>query len=78
MSTFGKWLEDGDHYVTGFGASWVLGENDWGDLYVPSLRERLRRGEPWWAKSFRPRNPLHWPFALWTLIRRGFAFIESQ
>ena len=65
------------HYVIGWGTSWVLGEDEDGYLRVPAIRDRIRRGQPWWRKTFNPRNPWHWPFWLWTRLRGGPTWIES-
>lgn len=69
-------LERGE-YVEGFGASWVLGQDEDGDLRVPSVVQRLKRGEPWWSKRFNPRNPWHWVFFVWTRAKGGATWIES-
>lgn len=69
-------FQDGEHEASGFGASWVLAEDDWGSLRVPSIRERVKHGEPWWVKHFNPRNPWHLVFYIWTRIKRGVAMVE--
>lgn len=51
----------------------VLGEDDRGELWVPS-----RRRAEWWDRPFRRWKPTHWP-AWWRSIRRGgVAFIELE
>ena len=66
-------LQDGEHYI---GSAWVLAEDDWGDLRVPSIRGRIKHGEPWWAKHYNSRHPLHRLYARWTLHRGGIGMIE--
>lgn len=71
-------LQDGEHYAERFrGSAWLLAEDEWGDLRVPSVRGRIKHGEPWWVKHYNPRNPLHWPYALWTVLNARLAYIEG-
>ena len=49
----------------------ILGEDDSGDLYVPSKsRAEL------WDRRFNPRNPTHWPYYLRSRATRRVAFLE--
>jgi len=77
MSWTERALEEG-RFVTGLGASMCLAQDDWGDLVVPSVRERIRRGEPWWVKPYSPRNPWHLILLVWSRVRGGFAYVEAQ
>lgn len=68
-----NWREQAiDRVVLGQrGNQWLLGEDERGDLWAPSLRRR-----DWWSARFNPRNPLHWPFWLWSRTCRKIAMIE--
>jgi hypothetical protein len=41
----------------------ILGEDDNGDLFVPS-----KTRADWWDRPFNPRNPTHWRY--WLRSRR--------
>lgn len=82
------WLETAD-YVTsaprpepslpdpsrreGRGRNRILGEDQHGDLYVPSKT----RAE-WWDRRFNPWNPMHWPYYLRSRITNHVAFLEVE
>jgi hypothetical protein len=51
----------------------LLGENQNGDLFVPS-----RTQPDWWDREFNPRNPLHWPYYLRSRVRRSVVMIETS
>lgn len=50
----------------------LLGEDDRGDLWVPSYK-RLNR----WNKRLDLRRPTHWPAYLLSRLSRRIAFLES-
>lgn len=50
----------------------LLGEDQWGDLWVPSRRRSL-----YWDRRFNPRNPLHWRAYLRSRRRHRLAFLET-
>lgn len=59
----------------------VLAEDDWGDLLLPCLGRRNREhghGEPWWDRPFRPRDPLHWPYALLTALTGWIVMVAAD
>jgi hypothetical protein len=49
----------------------ILGEDERGDLWVPSL---TRSG--WWDRRFNPKNPLHWRYWLRSRLTNRIAFLE--
>jgi hypothetical protein len=73
-SRLDRWLNGWIESAVGNGpaSGTLLGEDDYGDLYVPS---RTREG--WWDRRFNPRNPLHWPFWLRSRLQRNVVMIES-
>ncbi len=51
----------------------ILGEDEDGNLYVPSL---TRVG--WWDRRFNPGNPSHWRYWLRSRITGRVAWIEAD
>ena len=51
----------------------ILGEDDNGDLYVPSLTR-----EGWWDRPFNGRNPRHWPYWLRSRLTMRLAWLERE
>ena len=61
------WTERADRVT---GGSWrILGEDECGDLWVPTSREK-------WSKRFNGRNPAHWRFWLRSRMTSRIAFLE--
>lgn len=54
------------------GDSRILGEDDNGDLWVPS-----RTRAEWWDRRFNAWNPTHWPYWLRSRVTKRVAFLES-
>ena len=65
------WMESAEYTTSG--ETRILGEDENGDLYVPS-----RTRAEFWDRRFNPLNPAHWPYYLRSRITRQVAFLERD
>lgn len=65
------WMETADRVWTG--STRIVGEDDRGDLWVPS---KTRPG--WWDRPLDLRRPTHWPYWLRSRLTRRLAFLEAR
>ena len=71
MTAREHWMARAEHVADG--SPRILGEDDNGDLYVPS-----RSRAEFWDRRFNPLNPTHWPYYLRSRIAGRVAFLEAS
>lgn len=70
MTTKTRWMERAEYVADG--DSRILGEDERGDLWVPS-----RTRAQWWDRRFNPRNPSHWRYWLRSRRTSRIAFLGA-
>lgn len=73
MSRFNElhWRARAEHVTSGDPR--ILGEDDNGDLFVPS-----KTRADWWDRRFNPWNPTHWPYYIRSRVTLRMAFLERE
>ncbi len=64
------WRETAEYVSSGDAR--ILGEDDGGDLFVPS-----KTRPEFWDRRFRATNPTHWGYYLRSRLTKRVAFLES-
>jgi len=67
-----NWLENVEWYNKIEPPRWLIGEDDNGDIYLPS-----KTREDWWDRPINFKYPSHWIYFLNSRIRNQCVFLEQ-
>lgn len=71
MGSIVGWREDVEY--SNYPNTNLLGEDDYGDLYVPSKTRK-----EYWDRLFNGWNPFHWRYYLWSRITNRIVYLSEQ